>query len=700
MARFSFSPGSVVAIALALLALSSMTTTTTTTTTEALKHNYYTRRDERSLIGPLGFPFGFLETGHFNLTVFDFQLAAPKKHHRHKKRNNKNMKPRNGQGHSRSLAAKADDDKCDSSKQLCLSDVLENIKGVGFLLKQFEDEASFNRYMDFIRDDPSRCIFQKYLDRKEDEILEEFDADDFTYYPGVQDVDDGYYTHFDDFSPGTFVDDEYADDDYPGRYNDGLHKKQRKTRQQQIQQQKQKHQPRRLENELSSEGRGEVIDVVEDGIYLDMLPRSNWRPNTPWVAYDFEAGQAGFYFLMYQVCHDIEEGAPEGAQDDHVYDIHSRFELDFHFSNRDMFNRVSYLSRGEMNLPWLFFAFSILYAVCLYVWYSNIQLIKEGKSGYFDIGDAPSTAAALSVSGASSEKADDGPTIYPIHYLMGFLLGLKFCSLVFESVRYHYLRVTGHSLFFSAVYYTFSFLKGVTLFTVILLIGSGWSFVKPFLSEREKNMIFGVLLLQAINNIAIVVLTQETEGEISFDRWTAVLHLVDILCCCAVLIPIVWQVNQLEKNMKVTQLKGNEDEEEEATFINNSNDRFVDDDDDQQVPESELEGTSDKDDDATTIPDERMTAKLKLFRSFYILVIAYIYVTRIVVYLFAATLNYKHTWIPIFVVELTTIFFYAAVGYMFRPMNEKSYTIIRNRMEAEPQVEMRVIDTSTKVALD
>ena len=347
MARFSFSPGSVVAIALALLALSSMTTTTTTTT-EALKHNYYTRRDERSLIGPLGFPFGFLETGHFNLTVFDFQLAAPKKHHRHKKRNNKNKKPRNGQGHSRSLAAKADDDKCDSSKQLCLSDVLENIKGVGFLLKQFEDEASFNRYMDFIRDDPSRCIFQKYLDRKEDEILEEFDADDFTYYPGVQDVDDGYYTHFDDFSPGTFVDDEYADDDYPGRYNDGLHKKQRKTRQQQIQQQKQKHQPRRLENELSSEGRGEVIDVVEDGIYLDMLPRSNWRPNTPWVAYDFEAGQAGFYFLMYQVCHDIEEGAPEGAQDDHVYDIHSRFELDFHFSNRDMFNRVSYLSRGEM----------------------------------------------------------------------------------------------------------------------------------------------------------------------------------------------------------------------------------------------------------------------------------------------------------------------------------------------------------------
>ena len=75
--------------------------------------------------------------------------------------------------------------------------------------------------------------------------------------------------------------------------------------------------------------------------------------------------------------------------------------------------------------------------------------------------------------------------------------------------------------------------------TVILLIGSGWSFVKPFLTDREKKMILGVIVLQVINNIAIVVLTQETEGEIAFDRWTAILHLVDIVCCCAVLLPFI-----------------------------------------------------------------------------------------------------------------------------------------------------------------
>eukprot|EP00536_Pseudo-nitzschia_multiseries_P006270 jgi/Psemu1/255259/estExt_Genewise1Plus.C_1300088 len=307
-----------------------------------------------------------------------------------------------------------------------------------------------------------------------------------------------------------------------------------------------------------------------------------------------------------------------------------------------MFGRVSYLSRGEMILPWMFFLFSLIYAVCLYI-----------------CGDASPPGGAIGLNNAS-----ESPTIYPIHYLMGVLLALKFFSLLFESIRYHYLRVTGHAVFFSAVYYIFAFLKGMTLFTVILLIGSGWSFVKPFLSEREKKMIFGILVLQVVNNIALVVLTQETEGERAFDKWTAVLHLVDIICCCAVLIPIVWQVNQLEKNMEQNQHK---------------------------------------DDETEPIPDARLAAKLKLFRSFYLLVIGYVYMTRIVVYLFASQLNYKHTWMRIFVVEFVTIAFYCSVGYMFRPMVENPYTHIRRRRGDSgegTEVEMPKIDTSTKIALD
>ena len=263
-----------------------------------------------------------------------------------------------------------------------------------------------------------------------------------------------------------------------------------------------------------------------------------------------------------------------------------------------------------------------------------------------------------------------------------------------------------HELTFSKL---FSTKKGITLFTVILLIGSGWSFVKPFLGDREKKMILAILILQVINNIAIVVLTQETEGENAFDKWTAVLHLVDILCCCAVLIPIVWQVNQLEKNMEQNQhndedvSEGANDGPERATLYD------VDEFDDEHITEDELEevpinGSSSGSSPARP-PDERLAAKLKLFRSFYLLVIAYIYITRIVVYLFASVLSYRHTWIRFFVVELVTLIFYCTVGMLFRPMNENPYLHLRRRQAGDgkgqaTQVEMKKIDAKSKALMD
>ncbi len=34
------------------------------------------------------------------------------------------------------------------------------------------------------------------------------------------------------------------------------------------------------------------------------------------------------------------------------------------------------------------------------------------------------------------------------------------------------------------------------LFTVIVLVGTGWSLMKPFLSDRDKKILFVVLPLQ------------------------------------------------------------------------------------------------------------------------------------------------------------------------------------------------------------
>ena len=80
--------------------------------------------------------------------------------------------------------------------------------------------------------------------------------------------------------------------------------------------------------------------------------------------------------------------------------------------------------------------------------------------------------------------------------MMTVLLVFKTLSMLFESIRFHYLGLTGAAEAWSIVYYLFAFLKGITLFVVMLLIGSGWSLIKPFLHARDKKIIVVVLSLQ------------------------------------------------------------------------------------------------------------------------------------------------------------------------------------------------------------
>lgn len=75
----------------------------------------------------------------------------------------------------------------------------------------------------------------------------------------------------------------------------------------------------------------------------------------------------------------------------------------------------------------------------------------------------------------------------------------------------------------------------------------------------------------------------------------------------------------------------------------------------------------------------QLKSKLYLFRSFYLIVVAYIYFTRIVIYLFASSLKYNQTWIRYFVYELGTLTFYFCVGMKLRPVAEvHSYAHVRS----------------------
>ena len=314
---------------------------------------------------------------------------------------------------------------------------------------------------------------------------------------------------------------------------------------------------------------GEIEAAQPEGLFLSLKDKAKWGKST--LRYTFKPGEEGLYFLVYQVCYSTKKRVR----------TMSTFHLDFHFVNYDSLGHESYLTAGEMHLPLLFTVSAISFTICAFLWQWNLERIRKGLPGIIR---------------TKEEQAFESvgrPTIYAIHPIMGLLLWVKSLTVWAEAFRFHTIKVTGHAEAWSVLYYTLYFFRGTFLFTVILLIGTGWSFVKGVLQKREKQFIFLVLFLQMLNQLALIVLSHETEGERRFGNWNAVLHLVDILCCCSVLLPIVWQVNAMEASLQI------QDEGDQLSAENRAS----------------------------------ILDKLKLFRLFYLLVIAYIYATRILIYL-------------------------------------------------------------------
>merc|ERR1712194_323565 len=99
-------------------------------------------------------------------------------------------------------------------------------------------------------------------------------------------------------------------------------------------------------------------------------------------------------------------------------------------------------------------------------------------------------------------------------------------------------------------------------------------------------------------------------------------------------------------------------------------------------------GITDVESETPTAADAGRTLhKLRRFQRFYLLVVAYIYFTRIAVYLFATVLGYRHTWLRYCVTELGTLVFYAVVGFLFRPTDDNPYFAVEGGEAASEEIE-------------
>lgn len=158
-----------------------------------------------------------------------------------------------------------------------------------------------------------------------------------------------------------------------------------------------------------------------------------------------------------------------------------------------------------------------------------------------------------------------------------------------------------------------------------MLIGTGWTFIKHILADRDKKLFMIVIPLQVLANIAEIIIAESEEGDIEHRTWGDIFILVDLLCCGAILFPVVWSIKHLQ----------------EAS--------------------------------ATDGKAAINLKKLKLFRQFYIMIVGYIYFTRIIVYLLQVTVAFQLAWMDEMFREMATYVFFVMTGYKFRPASSHPY---------------------------
>eukprot|EP00798_Chlamydomonas_sp_ICE-L_P007883 gene7883-1095_t len=75
----------------------------------------------------------------------------------------------------------------------------------------------------------------------------------------------------------------------------------------------------------------------------------------------------------------------------------------------------------------------------------------------------------------------------------------------------------------------------------------------------------------------------------------------------------------------------------------------------------------------------RNLEKLTLFRQFYVMVVVYIYFTRIVVYLLKSTVDDEYAWVSDAADQLAALAFYVWTATKFSPTDENPYLKLNHR---------------------
>ncbi|XP_030052738.1 protein GPR108 isoform X2 [Microcaecilia unicolor] len=286
----------------------------------------------------------------------------------------------------------------------------------------------------------------------------------------------------------------------------------------------------------------------------------------------------------------------------------------------------------------------------------TVGIVEKNPEGYLSAAELPLIKLYLVASGCFFIAAvvwmiillKHKHSVFKIHWLMAALTFTKGFALLFHSVNYYVINTKGQPIESLAVmYYITHILKGALLFITILLIGSGWAFIKYILSDKEKKIFMIVLPLQILANVAYIILESSEEGSSDYAVWMQILFLVDLICCGSILFPVIWSIRHLQEASNT----------DGKLAIN--------------------------------------LAKLKLFRHYYVMVVCYIYFTRIIAILLKVIVPFQWQWLHQLLVEVSTFIFFILTGYKFQPACNNPYLQLPQDEEEEDDIQMDEVVTNT-----
>uniref|UniRef100_A0A673J1X7 Protein GPR108-like n=1 Tax=Sinocyclocheilus rhinocerous TaxID=307959 RepID=A0A673J1X7_9TELE len=272
---------------------------------------------------------------------------------------------------------------------------------------------------------------------------------------------------------------------------------------------------------------------------------------------------------------------------------------------------------------------SVCVCVCV-LCVCKVEITEKNPSGYLSAAEIPLPRLYISMATVFFAAAVVWTytlySVFKIHWLMAALAYTKAVSLLFHSINYHFINSEGHPIEgWAVMYYITHLLKGALLFITLALIGTGFAFVKYILSDKEKKIFMIVIPLQVLANVSYIIIEETEEGTSEYALWREILFLVDLLCCGAVLFPVVWSIRHLQEA-------------------------------------SNTDGKA-----------AMNLEKLKLFRHYYVMIVCYIYFTRIIAILLQFTVPFQWQWCQEFLVEVSTLIFFVLTGFKFRPASNNPY---------------------------